>query len=163
MFPVRFTEQNFGSLFVFTNPCQVISFHISSFTIYGTDPIIIRILNISSNFSTFYLLLCCRKCRVNAALTIQLFSQLFHFVNMWTFNTIVSDLSKTNYCTHKWGLRLKRRLARIEIWAEKQVSEPPTNHCRKSGRIIRFFSIRYRYLGCWLSGKSSIRPVHHYK
>ena len=27
-----------------------------------------------------------RKCRVNAALTIQLFSQLFHFVNMWTFN-----------------------------------------------------------------------------
>ena len=32
-----------------------------------------------------------RKCRVNAALTIQLFSQLFHFVNMWTFNTMVAD------------------------------------------------------------------------
>jgi afadin len=30
-----------------------------------------------------------RKCRVNAALTIQLFSQLFHFINMWTFNQIV--------------------------------------------------------------------------
>ncbi len=29
-----------------------------------------------------------RKCRVNAALTIQLFSQLFHFVNMWTFNQV---------------------------------------------------------------------------
>jgi afadin len=58
---------------------------------------------------------------VNAALTIQLVSQLFHFVNMWTFNTIVSDLGRVNYCTHKWGLRLKRRLARIEIWAEKQV------------------------------------------
>jgi afadin len=65
-----------------------------------------------------------RKCRVNAALTIQLFSQLFHFVNMWTFNTIVTDpqpgQNKVNYCTHKWGLRLKRRLAKVEIWAEKQ-------------------------------------------
>ncbi|XP_014680003.1 PREDICTED: afadin-like, partial [Priapulus caudatus] len=27
-----------------------------------------------------------RRCRVNAALTIQLFSQLFHFINMWLFN-----------------------------------------------------------------------------
>ena len=25
-----------------------------------------------------------------------------------------------NYCTHKWGLRLKRRLAKVEVWAEKQ-------------------------------------------
>jgi afadin len=25
-----------------------------------------------------------------------------------------------NYCTHKWGLRLKKRLSRIESWAEKQ-------------------------------------------
>jgi len=65
-----------------------------------------------------------RKCRVNAALTIQLFSQLFHFVNMWTFNTIVTEQQagqpKQNYCTHTWGLRLKRRLAKVEIWAEKQ-------------------------------------------
>jgi len=65
-----------------------------------------------------------RKCRVNAALTIQLFSQLFHFVNMWTFNTIVTDQGpgqgKVNFCTHTWGLRLKRRLAKVEIWAEKQ-------------------------------------------
>jgi len=60
-----------------------------------------------------------RKCRVNAALTIQLFSQLFHFVNMWTFNQIVSS-QQPNYCTHRWGLRLKRRLAKIEAWAEKQ-------------------------------------------
>jgi afadin len=65
-----------------------------------------------------------RKCRVNAALTIQLFSQLFHFVNMWTFNTMVADPQpgqrKVNFCTHKWGLKLKRRLARVEMWAEKQ-------------------------------------------
>merc|ERR1719210_3095944 len=65
-----------------------------------------------------------RKCRVNAALTIQLFSQLFHFVNMWTFNILVTDhqlgLHRVNYCTHTWGLRLKRRLHRVELWAEKQ-------------------------------------------
>lgn len=59
-----------------------------------------------------------RKCRVNAALTIQLFSQLFHFVNMWTFNQVVMSgyprpgEAPTNYCTHRWGLRLKKRLSR---------------------------------------------------
>ena len=63
-----------------------------------------------------------RKCRVNAALTIQLFSQLFHFINMWTFNQIVSagatgqminGQKPPNYCTHRWGLRLKKRLSRV--------------------------------------------------
>ena len=68
-----------------------------------------------------------RRCRVNAALTIQLFSQLFHFVNMWTFNQIVTSgyprpgEPPFNFCTHRWGLRLKKRLGRIESWAEKQV------------------------------------------
>ena len=70
-----------------------------------------------------------RKCRVNAALTIQLFSQLFHFINMWTFNQIVAAVTNQlgldgqkipNYCTHRWGLRLKKRLSRVESWAEKQ-------------------------------------------
>ena len=67
-----------------------------------------------------------RKCRVNAALTIQLFSQLFHFVNMWTFNQIVTNHfrrqgeSPVNYCTHRWGFRLKKRLSKVETWAEKQ-------------------------------------------
>merc|ERR1719483_137631 len=32
-----------------------------------------------------------RRCRVNAALTIQLFSQLFHFINMWLFNVLVRE------------------------------------------------------------------------
>lgn len=41
-----------------------------------------------------------RKCRVNAALTIQLFSQLFHYINMWTFNQIVASEVK-NFCTHR--------------------------------------------------------------
>lgn len=31
-----------------------------------------------------------RRCRVNAALTIQLFSQLFHYINVISFNTVRS-------------------------------------------------------------------------
>lgn len=58
-----------------------------------------------------------RRCRVNAALTIQLFSQLFHFVNMWAFNKVVTG---QGYCSREWGLRLKSRLALLEVWAEKQ-------------------------------------------
>ena len=58
-----------------------------------------------------------RRCRVNAALTIQLFSQLFHFINMWLFNTLMLE---PGLCTRHWGHRWKRRLGRIEMWAEKQ-------------------------------------------
>ncbi|KAL4233546.1 Mllt4p [Mactra antiquata] len=60
-----------------------------------------------------------RRCRVNAALTIQLFSQLFHFINMWVFNILVTE-KRLNLCTRVWGIRLKRRLGRVETWAEKQ-------------------------------------------
>ncbi|XP_053396807.1 afadin-like isoform X3 [Mercenaria mercenaria] len=60
-----------------------------------------------------------RRCRVNAALTIQLFSQLFHFINMWVFNILVTE-KRLNLCTRAWGVRLKRRLGRVEAWAEKQ-------------------------------------------
>lgn len=60
-----------------------------------------------------------RRCRVNAALTIQLFSQLFHYVNMWLFNVLVTE-KRMQFCTRSWGMRLKRRLGRVEAWAEKQ-------------------------------------------
>ncbi|KAK3098166.1 hypothetical protein FSP39_016827 [Pinctada imbricata] len=60
-----------------------------------------------------------RRCRVNAALTIQLFSQLFHFINMWLFNILVREPNH-QLCTRLWGQRLKRRLGSIEAWAEKQ-------------------------------------------
>ncbi|WAR06935.1 AFAD-like protein, partial [Mya arenaria] len=60
-----------------------------------------------------------RRCRVNAALTIQLFSQLFHFINMWVFNILVTE-KRLQLCTRVWGIRLKRRLGRVEAWAEKQ-------------------------------------------
>ncbi|CAG7837489.1 unnamed protein product [Allacma fusca] len=61
-----------------------------------------------------------RRCRVNAALTIQLFSQLFHFINMAVFNKIIGMDGGRNYCSRVWGTRLRRRLNRIETWAEKQ-------------------------------------------
>jgi afadin len=65
---------------------------------------------------------------VNAALTIQLFSQLFHFINMWSFNKVVTSPTSPHpqqphsvcYCTRAWGLRLKSKLAQLEAWAERQ-------------------------------------------
>lgn len=62
-----------------------------------------------------------RRCRVNAALTIQLFSQLFHFVNMWIFNEVITK-PENGLCCRSWGIKLRARLARVEAWAEKQVS-----------------------------------------
>nr|XP_043905364.1 afadin isoform X13 [Solea senegalensis] len=60
-----------------------------------------------------------RRCRVNAALTIQLFSQLFHFINMWLFNKLVKD-KDSGLCCHYWGAILRQQLSHIEAWAEKQ-------------------------------------------
>ena len=74
-----------------------------------------------------------RRCRVNAALTIQLFSQLFHFINMWLFNNVLKP--HLNLCTRQWGIRLKNRLFRIEEWAEKQGLELAAD-CHL-GRIIQ--------------------------
>ncbi|MGH0152798.1 UNVERIFIED_CONTAM: hypothetical protein FKN15_023742 [Acipenser sinensis] len=60
-----------------------------------------------------------RRCRVNAALTIQLFSQLFHFINMWLFNKLVTE-PDSELCSHYWGAILRQQLGHIEAWAEKQ-------------------------------------------
>ncbi|KAG7465662.1 hypothetical protein MATL_G00155950 [Megalops atlanticus] len=60
-----------------------------------------------------------RRCRVNAALTIQLFSQLFHFINMWLFNKLVTE-GDSGLCSHYWGAILRLQLSHVEAWAEKQ-------------------------------------------
>lgn len=60
-----------------------------------------------------------RICRVNPALTIQIFSQLFHYINMYLFNWLVSR-EGGSYCCRSWGVHLSRRLSYIQIWAEKQ-------------------------------------------
>lgn len=73
-----------------------------------------------------------RRCRVNAALTIQLFSQLFHALNAAIFNRLVGIESPrlpayqpapggpANLCSRHWGHRLSKRLRRLEAWAERQ-------------------------------------------
>jgi len=54
---------------------------------------------------------------VNAALTIQLFSQLFHFINMYLFNIVMKE---PELRCKGWGTRIRLRLSRVEAWAEKQ-------------------------------------------
>ena len=76
-----------------------------------------------------------RRCRVNAALTIQLFSQLFHALNAALFNRLIGIDSPrlpasashhllpppgANLCSRQWGLALSKRLRRLEAWAERQ-------------------------------------------
>ncbi|KAF3700919.1 Afadin Afadin adherens junction formation factor [Channa argus] len=62
-----------------------------------------------------------RRCRVNPALTIQLFSQLFHFISAWLFNQLISPEANVHGLrSHYWGAALRQRLTAIEAWAERQ-------------------------------------------
>ncbi|MEQ2208088.1 hypothetical protein XENOCAPTIV_025015, partial [Xenoophorus captivus] len=62
-----------------------------------------------------------RRCRVNPALTIQLFSQLFHFISAWLFNQLmVPETNPPGLRSHYWGSALRQRLTPIEAWAERQ-------------------------------------------
>lgn len=62
-----------------------------------------------------------RRCRLNPAFTIQLFSQLFHFISAWLFNKLVSSGTSTpGLRSHYWGSALRQRLTAIEGWAERQ-------------------------------------------
>ncbi|KAM8834302.1 afadin [Synchiropus picturatus] len=62
-----------------------------------------------------------RRCRVNPALTIQLFSQLFHFISAWLFNHLMrSEVETPGLRSHYWGAALRQRLTAIEAWAERQ-------------------------------------------
>ncbi|XP_051813953.1 afadin-like isoform X2 [Acanthochromis polyacanthus] len=77
-----------------------------------------------------------RRCRVNPALTIQLFSQLFHFISAWLFNQLMSPESSTpGLRSHYWGAALRQRLTGIEAWAERQGLELAAD-CHL-GRIIQ--------------------------
>lgn len=62
-----------------------------------------------------------RRCRVNPALTIQLFSQLFHFISAWLLNQLLSlQASARGLRSHYWGAALRHRLVAMEAWAERQ-------------------------------------------
>ncbi|KAJ8917520.1 hypothetical protein NQ315_005569 [Exocentrus adspersus] len=58
-----------------------------------------------------------RKCRVNAALTIQLFSQLFHWISAKALTNVISN---SNLCTRNFGNKLYNRLRNLQAWAESQ-------------------------------------------
>ncbi|AWP16143.1 putative afadin-like [Scophthalmus maximus] len=58
--------------------------------------------------------------RVNPALTIQLFSMLFHFISIWLFNQLMSpEADAPGLRSHYWGAALRQRLTAIEAWAER--------------------------------------------
>lgn len=58
-----------------------------------------------------------RKCRVNAALTIQLFSQLFHWISARSLSAIINN---PHLCTRMFGMKLFNRLRNLQAWAESQ-------------------------------------------
>ncbi|KAL1398809.1 hypothetical protein pipiens_002337 [Culex pipiens pipiens] len=77
-----------------------------------------------------------RRCRVNAALTIQLFSQLFHYINVVCFNKFVTT---SHMCTSAWGRALTERLSLLELWAEKQGLELAADcHLAKINQCAQF-------------------------
>uniref|UniRef100_A0A0N5BUI0 Dilute domain-containing protein n=1 Tax=Strongyloides papillosus TaxID=174720 RepID=A0A0N5BUI0_STREA len=59
-----------------------------------------------------------RRNRTNAALQIQIFSQLFHYVNMYIFNWLVGTEEGSHHITRSWATHLKERLYNIYRWAE---------------------------------------------
>ncbi|XP_026807778.1 afadin isoform X1 [Rhopalosiphum maidis] len=59
-----------------------------------------------------------REGRVNASLTIQVYNQVFRFINAWAFNRLIT--ADTSYYTRAWGARLKSRIGRLQAWAERQ-------------------------------------------
>ncbi|XP_038585533.1 afadin-like [Micropterus salmoides] len=62
-----------------------------------------------------------RRCRANPAFTIQLFSQLFHFISVWLFNQLMRPEADTpGLRSHYWGAALRQRLTAMEAWAERQ-------------------------------------------
>ncbi|KHN76981.1 Afadin [Toxocara canis] len=65
-----------------------------------------------------------RKHRVNAALTIQLFSQLFYNISAEVFNWLVSPAGAP-YCSTAFGVRLSTRLSSVHSWAKQQGMELP--------------------------------------
>ncbi|XP_055853611.1 afadin-like isoform X2 [Episyrphus balteatus] len=77
-----------------------------------------------------------RRYQVNAALTIQLFSLLFHYINAICFNTIVSN---SHMCTAEYGKMLAERLQLLELWAKRHGLELAADyHLAKIKQCVQF-------------------------
>jgi len=76
-----------------------------------------------------------RKCRVNPALTIQVFSRIFFYINTYLFNRIVC-YPELKLCSAIWGEKLLFRLKSISNWAERQGLELPSEcHLMKVNQL----------------------------
>lgn len=96
-----------------------------------------------------------RKNRVNAALTIQIFSHLFHHISKWLFDRLIgvydnqpgllgNQANFSVYCNRTWGEKLGLRLAAIGGWAEKQGLEQAADfHLTRVTQVTMFLARRY--------------------
>ena len=67
-----------------------------------------------------------KRCRVNATLSVMIFSLLFRYISTKLFNKLVSD---GKFCSRSIGQKLRKRLDRIKVWAEREGMElPAENH-----------------------------------
>ncbi|KAJ2939621.1 hypothetical protein O0L34_g14338 [Tuta absoluta] len=83
-----------------------------------------------------------RRCRVNAALTIQLFSHLFHYINSVCFNKLVTQ---PGCISARWGAALSARLAQLAAWAERQGLELAADcHLARTHQAARLIQGEYR-------------------
>uniref|UniRef100_A0AC35UBP0 Afadin n=1 Tax=Rhabditophanes sp. KR3021 TaxID=114890 RepID=A0AC35UBP0_9BILA len=57
--------------------------------------------------------------RVNTAIQIQIFYQLFHYLNMYIFNWMISTDDGLQHLTRSWSFCLKERLYNIIKWSEQ--------------------------------------------
>ena len=79
-----------------------------------------------------------RKCRVNAALTIQIFSHLFLSINTWLFNRIVCSTELT-LCSYESAVKMTSNLNTFRQWTEKQGLELIFDyHLTKVNQILSF-------------------------
>lgn len=63
-----------------------------------------------------------KRCRVNATLSVMTFAILFRYMSTKLFNKLVME---AKWCSRSVGQKLKRRLERIKVWAEKEGMELP--------------------------------------
>lgn len=106
-----------------------------------------------------------RRSRVNAALTIQLFSQLFHYINVICFNAVrncftsirsskkpfdwhkialspIQIVTNPHMCNETWGKVISVRLQILETWAHKQGLELAAEcHLAKINQCADFLQV----------------------
>ena len=94
--------------------------------------------NLFSILSSLMTLL--RKCRVNAALTIQIFSHLFLSINTWLFNRIVCS-TELNLRSYESAVRMTSHLLTLRQWTEKQGLELIFDyHLTKVNQLLTFLT-----------------------